>query len=67
MFIGFPSEKKPIYIELLITAVFMIFWDLKKITVNTSHLEANAVFFGLLMGIFDPYVQKVDFLISNAR
>ena len=29
---------------------------------NTSHFEAHAGLFRLLMkGIFDPYVQKVDF------
>ena len=40
---------------------------LRVLNSNTSHLEAHAGFFRLLMkGIFDPYVQKVDFLISNA-
>ena len=40
---------------------------------NTSHLEAHAGFFRLLMkGIFNPYVlwpfgKKIDFLISNMR
>ena len=33
---------------------------------NMSRLEAHAGFFRLLKkGIFDPYVLKVDFLISN--
>ena len=39
----------------------------KKNTVK-SRLEAHGGFFILLMkGIFDPYVHKVGFLISNAR
>ena len=50
-----------------------VFEYLKVASFNTSHLEARAALFRLLMkGIFDPYVllstfrQKVDFLISNA-
>ena len=49
----------------------IIFFFYRKVaSSNTSHLEAHAGLFRLLMkGIFDPYVvtfwQKIDFLISN--
>ena len=58
-------------LDVLITKVMILFRHLiysKVTSSNTSGLEAHADFFRLLMkGIFDPYVQNFDFLISNTR
>ena len=57
-------------LDVLIKKVMILFRHLiysKVTSSNTSGLEAHADFFRFMKGIFDPYVQNFDFLISNAR
>ena len=68
----FISDYKVACIYEVCVCVVMIIYR-KIASSNTSHLEAHAGIFRLLMkGIFDPYVRycallnKVDFLICKA-
>ena len=61
----FPNPKRFAIIETFSPEL----WSIKYCKVGSSNiscLEAHAGFFRLLMKeIFDPYVKKVDFLISD--